>query len=144
MDLNKMGREVSYLHKHMTVAEAMTIIGRVLGVEPRETFSPGAPQLELNVEPGWALGCSLSVIPHIVPDAKGQGVHGWAIRATVNGSSSFRTPSQARAFARMYGELADLACLVEAMAGDLVFLTQEQGVERDKAQADKPAGKRRK
>lgn len=115
------------LHKHMTAAEAVLAIAEALGVPATEGFDQ--PEITVTLEPGWALDCSLSLRPHRFTRGKREA---YRIVVTVNGSSAQRPPAQARAFATLYGELADMACLVEAMVGDLTFLTEEDALEERK------------
>ncbi len=116
------------LHKHMTAAEAVLAIAEALGVPATEGFDQ--PEITMELEPGWALDVRLSVRAHRF--LRDEGGEAYRILATVNGSSAQRPPAQARAFATLYGELADMACLVEAMVGDLTFLTEEDALEERK------------
>lgn len=113
------------LHKHMTAAEAVLAIAEALGVPATEGFDQ--PEIRVKYP---ALDVRLSVRAHRF--LRDEGGEAYRILATVNGSSAQRPPAQARAFATLYGELADMACLVEAMVGDLTFLTEEDALEERK------------
>lgn len=109
------------MHKGMTISEAMHFIADRLGLSVREDF--GGPSVHMDMEPGWALDVRLDVVGHMFMAEDGS--KRYRVEATVNGCAARRSPAQARAYARLFTELADMACLVEAIVGDLTFKAEE-------------------
>lgn len=108
MNVTSMNRAPSV---EMNVTQAMEAIAAMLGVSCAFDFGP---EIRINVQPCWGVNASLDVRPRKGPD-------GLTIVVEVNHSASIKSGSQARLMARILGDLADLAILVEESTAGLVW-----------------------
>jgi hypothetical protein len=129
------------LHKEKTMKEARTIhqtvsdedlrsvmqriadgISQILPVKAEVQNDIDGLEIHWSIEQAWAIGGSIEVTSRRHRSSDGD-LH-W-IKVEVNASSSYRSPAQAVAFARCYQEIAEAACLAEAIHCGMLYRFDE-------------------
>lgn len=107
------------VHKDMDLCEVFAALASMIGAVLLEDFGP---EIVVHLSPCFAVNASLTIRPKKVDG-------GYAVEAQINHGASYKTGAQARVLARILGELADMALLVEACTAGRVWQMPKEKVE---------------